>query len=54
MEHDDTETFSENVLAYLVWIVSEIGLHAKCLLFGWPKRGGENYCDKCLIRVVNF
>jgi len=23
-------------LHYFVWIVSEIGLHAKCLLFGWP------------------
>jgi len=31
-------------LHYFVWIVSEIDLHAKCLLFGWPRRGGKNTC----------
>jgi len=31
-------------LHYFVWIVSVIGLHAKCLHFGWPRHGGKNYC----------
>jgi len=45
MEHDDVETFSENLLAlYFVWIVSDIRLHSKCLLLGWPRHGGKNYC----------
>jgi len=29
---------------YFVWIVSEIDLHAKCLLIGWSRHGGKNYC----------
>ena len=37
MEHDDTERFSGN-FHYFVWVVSEIGLHAKCLVFGWWER----------------
>ena len=28
-------------------LLSEIGLHAKCLFFGWPRHGGKNYC--CII-----
>jgi len=28
---------------YFALIVSEIDLHAKCLLFGWSKHGGKNY-----------
>ena len=35
-------------LHYFVWIVSEIGLHVKCLFFGWPRHGGKNYCCNIL------
>jgi len=31
-------------LHYFVWIVSKIGLRAKCFLFGWLKQDEKNYC----------
>ena len=47
IEHDDAETFYENLFAlqiYSVWYAGEIGLHAKWLFLGWPRHVGENYC----------
>ena len=49
MEHSTTLKLSpKTCLHYYVWIVSEIGFHAKCLFFGWPRHGGKSYCCNIL------
>jgi len=54
MEHGNTETFSENLLALLCMKCCEIGVHAKCLLFGWPTHGGKSYCCNISARFLNL
>jgi len=44
MEHDDPETFSENLLALLFMNCQRNRPPRKCLLFGWQRRGGQIYC----------
>jgi len=34
----------QTCLRYFAWIVSVIGLQAKCLLFGWSRHGWKNCC----------
>jgi len=40
--------FPKTCLHYFVWIVSEIGLHTKCFLFGWPR-----YCGKTIVAIFH-